>query len=110
MSIIAVEAPIIFGCITATVVGGGAIVGIFKWAHAQVVRDVEDRLKSTSADAATASRELTPNGGSSVKDAVDRIEAETFRQGKEIDGLSLKIEHHLGWHEGQSHGSGNGGQ
>jgi hypothetical protein len=43
---------------------------------------------------------VTPNSGSSMIDAINRIEAETNRQGTELDNLTLKVEKHLAYHEG----------
>ena len=99
--IVGINSSVIFGSITAAVVITSSLVAILRFVHNQVVRSVEDRIRDTAKDAKTASRELTPNGGSSVKDAIDRIETETFRQGHELDALSLKVERHLGWHAGQ---------
>ena len=45
---------------------------------------------------------VTPNSGSSMFDAITRIETETNRQGAELDSLTLKVEKHLAYHDGQA--------
>ena len=45
---------------------------------------------------------VTPNSGTSMFDAITRIETETYRQGSELDALTLKVEKHLAYHDGQA--------
>lgn len=82
------------------VIVGGSFVAIAKWAHDKIVDSVKDELNVLSA-------QVKPNGGSSMRDAIDRIEKETLRQGKELDrqgveldDVSKRFERHLGFHDG----------
>ena len=80
---------------------------ILRWGHNQIVASVEERIL-------VVRNAVTPNGGSSMADAVKRIEAQlqtiSERQKdikKELDAVKteldeqgLKLERHLGAHEG----------
>jgi hypothetical protein len=44
--------------------------------------------------------ELTPNSGTSLRDAVDRIETSVSSITEELTRLDKKIERHMGYHEG----------
>lgn len=71
------------------------LVGLVRWAHRQIVKSVRLEME-------TPQRELTRNGGSSLIDAIERIEREVNRQGLELDRVCLAFERHLGFHEGSS--------
>jgi len=79
----------------------GFLLAVIRWAHNQLVNSVEERIGVVRAA-------VTPNSGSSMADAVARIEIELNRQGGELDRValdvqhvSLKIERHLAFHEGR---------
>ena len=83
----------------------GSVFAVVKWGHHQVVRSVKEEL-------GLVHQQVVSNGGSSLRDSVDRIEKETMRQGKELDrqgkeldDVSKRFERHIGFHEGQSKGS-----
>jgi len=86
---------ILLSAIASAVLIGGTVVSLIKWGHNQIVSSVKDELF-------VVNKEMAPNGGSSMRDAVDRIETELFRQGQELDTVTKALERHLGWHEGQS--------
>ena len=95
-----IHIDIITGVVASVVIIGGAIIGIGRWGHDRIVQSVKDELTVLHAA-------VTPNGGSSLRDAVDRIEKETVRQGaeldrqgRELDDVSRRFERHLGYHEG----------
>jgi hypothetical protein len=67
------------------VVAGGCI-GVLRVVHNALSRSVADNLKEMQA-------ELRPNHGSSLRDAIDRIE-------RNVDEVHIKLERHLGAHEG----------
>lgn len=58
-------------------------------------------LRHLRSEIADIQAQLIPNGGSSLKDGVDRIEEELARQGSQLDALSNEFHRHLGFHEGQ---------
>ena len=93
---------VIFSVLASIAVTGGAIIGVARWAHDRIVSSVKDELDILQ-------QAVTPNGGSSLRDAIDRIETETVRQGKELDrqgieldDVSKRLERHLGFHDGMS--------
>jgi hypothetical protein len=100
---------IIISIIAGCAIIAGAILGVAKWWHIKIVESVKEELGVLHAA-------VTPNGGSSLRDAVDRIETETTRQGRELDRqgveldrqgneldvVSKTVERHLGFHEGLS--------
>ena len=67
------------------VVAGGCI-GVWRVVHNALSRSVADNIKEMQA-------ELRPNHGSSLRDAVDRIE-------RNVEEVHIKLERHLGAHEG----------
>jgi hypothetical protein len=85
----------------------GFIVAVLRWGHNQIVKSVEERI-------ATVRSAVTPNGGSSMADAVNRIETKLQNIGErqkdikaeldaikeDMDEIGLKLERHLGAHEG----------
>jgi len=91
---------VIISILAGIAVIGGSLVAVAKWGHDRIVDSVKEELGVLHAA-------VTPNGGSSLRDAVDRIEKETIRQGKELDrqgteldDVSRRLERHLGFHEG----------
>lgn len=103
-----VHIDIITGAIASVFIIGGALIGIGRWGHDKIVNSVKEELAALHAA-------VTPNGGSSLRDAVDRTEkavdrqgVEIDRQGVELDELSRRFEHHLGYHEGYHEGAAEG--
>jgi hypothetical protein len=85
------------GLIGSCVTVGGLIWWLVRFMHKRFVEQVIAAI--------TPVREaVTPNSGSSMLDAINRIEIETNRQGAELDALTLKVEKHLAYHEGQAAG------
>ena len=73
------------------------ISGVVWW----IVRIVHKHfMAQLLAEIAPVRHAVTPNSGSSMLDAINRIEVETNRQGAELDNLTLKVEKHLAYHEG----------
>jgi hypothetical protein len=70
----------------AVVVVAGSVVGVWRVVHNALARSVADNIREMQA-------ELKPNHGSSMRDAIDRIE-------KNLHDLSLELARHLGAHEG----------
>jgi hypothetical protein len=70
----------------AIVVIGGSCVGVWKVVHNALTKSVADNLRSLHA-------EMQPNHGSSMRDAIDRIE-------RSVEDLKLELARHLGAHEG----------
>ncbi len=70
----------------AIVVVAGAVVGVWRVVHNALARSVTERLHELQA-------ELRPNHGSSMRDAIDRIE-------RSLDEVKLELARHLGAHEG----------
>lgn len=98
----AIHIDVIVSVLAGIAVIGGSVVAIGKWGHDRIVNSVKEELIVLHAA-------VTPNGGSSLRDAVDRIEKETVRQGTELDrqgaeldDVSKRLERHLGYHEGES--------
>ena len=70
----------------AIVVVAGACVGVWRVVHNALSRSVADNLRDMQA-------ELKPNHGSSLRDAIDRIE-------RSVEEVKLEVARHLGAHEG----------
>lgn len=70
----------------AVVVVGGSCVGVWRIVHNALSRSVAENLKEMHA-------ELRPNHGSSLRDAIDRIE-------RNVDEVKIELARHLGAHEG----------
>jgi len=95
------------GVITSIGFSVGFIYALVRWAHNQIVDSVEERIL-------VVRNAVTPNGGASMADAVKRIEQKLQHIGQrqqdikiELDGVreeiteqGLKLERHLGAHEG----------
>jgi hypothetical protein len=73
---------------------GGFIIGVYRHFHKKFTTSVLNELKPVQ-------QQLTTNGGSSLVDAVKRIETELNRQGTELDILSLRVSEHLAYHQGR---------
>jgi hypothetical protein len=92
---------VVLSVVASIVLISGSVLAVVKWGHNQVVKSVKEEL-------GVVHQAVTPNGGSSLRDSIDRIEKETMRQGKELDrqgaeldDVSKRLERHLGFHEGQ---------
>jgi len=70
----------------AVVCVGGGIIGVWRVVHNALSRSVAENLREMQA-------ELKPNHGSSMRDAIDRIE-------KNVSDLKVELARHLGAHEG----------
>jgi hypothetical protein len=70
----------------AVVVVGGSCVGVWRIVHNALSRSVAENLKEMQA-------ELRPNHGSSLRDAIDRIE-------RNVDEVKIELARHLGAHKG----------
>jgi len=64
----------------------GMIWGVIRFGHNILARSVSDRLEEIR-------KETKPNGGSSLRDAIDRIE-------KKLDAVTSDLDRHLGAHDG----------
>jgi len=82
------------GIITSVGFVAGFIIATYRHFHKKFTISVMNELKPVSA-------QLTTNGGSSLLDAVNRIETELNRQGGELDVLSLRVSEHLAYHKGR---------
>ena len=71
----------------------GFIIAAIRWVHHRTMKAIEESLRP-------AIQAVTPNGGSSMADAVKRIETELGRQGTELDGLTISLKEHLAYHRG----------
>jgi len=69
-------------------------IGVYRHFHKKFTTSVLNELKPVQ-------QQLTTNGGSSLIDAVKRIETELNRQGTELDILSLRVSEHLAYHQGR---------
>jgi len=70
----------------ALVVIGGSCVGVWRVVHNTLTKSVAENLKDLHA-------EMVPNHGSSMRDAIDRIE-------RSVEELKIELARHLGAHEG----------
>jgi len=70
----------------AVVCVAGGIVGAYKVIHNALAKSVTEKLREVEA-------EMKPNHGSSMRDAIDRIEAN-------LNELKVELARHLGAHEG----------
>ena len=64
---------VIVGAASSGLTVAGAVWAVLKWYHRQLVRAVSEGV---AAQLVPVKRELTPNGGSSMKDAVNEIRSE----------------------------------
>jgi len=63
----------------------GMVWGVLRFGHNILARSVSDRLDEIK-------KETKPNGGSSLRDAIDRIE-------KKLDAVTSDLDRHLGFHD-----------
>jgi len=61
-----------------------------EWIHNLLAKSVSDRLAEEIGE---IKKQTVPNGGGSLRDAIDRIE-------KKLDVLESEVIRHLGYHEG----------
>jgi hypothetical protein len=73
---------------------GGFLIAVYRHFHKKFTTSVLNELKPVQ-------QQLTTNGGSSLVDAVKRIETELNRQGSELDTVSLRMFEHLAYHQGR---------
>jgi hypothetical protein len=64
----------------------GMLWGVIRFGHNILARSVSDRLEEIR-------KETKPNGGSSLRDAVDRIE-------RKLDSVASELDEHIGFHKG----------
>lgn len=69
---------------------GGFVWAIVRWIHNLLAKSVSDRLAEEIGE---IKKQTVPNGGGSLRDAIDRIE-------KKLDVLESEVVRHLGYHEG----------
>jgi len=69
---------------------GGFAWAIVRWIHNLLAKSVSDRLAEEIGE---IKKQTVPNGGGSLRDAIDRIE-------KKLDVLESEVIRHLGYHEG----------
>jgi hypothetical protein len=86
--------------------GGGAVWALVKWGHRFTVRAAEEsmepRLKELRDSMNKVYAQLVPNGGSSQRDAVNRIEAAVVALTEKLTETSEAMERHLGYHDGMN--------
>lgn len=70
----------------------GMLWGILKLFHNVLAKSVGERLEERIAE---VKAETKPNGGSSLRDAIDRIE-------RKLNNVDITLQRHLGLHEGLS--------
>ena len=87
---IVVSVGFLLGFIWAT---GKAIIAYRKWRHNRLVEAVAEDLRAIKA-------QTVPNGGSSLRDAIDRIERNTNAMGIKLDTVQSDLDKHLGFHQG----------
>ena len=68
----------------------GFVWAIIRWIHNLLVKSVSEQL---TAELGEIKKQTVPNGGGSLRDAIDRIE-------KKLDALESEVTRHLGYHEG----------
>ena len=64
----------------------GMIWGVIRFGHNILAKSVSERLDEIR-------KETKPNGGSSLRDAVDRVE-------RKLDAVASDLDRHLGAHDG----------
>jgi len=69
---------------------GGFAWAVVRWIHNLLAKSVSDRLAEEIGE---IKKQTVPNGGGSLRDAIDRIE-------KKLDVLESEVIRHLGYHEG----------
>ena len=68
----------------------GFVWAVIRWIHNLLVKSVSEQLTTELGE---IKKQTIPNGGGSLRDAIDRIE-------KKIDVLESEVTRHLGYHEG----------
>jgi len=86
----------LLGAIASALLIGGAIFGVGRWLHNNIVSAVEDRLKSID----NAVNHRLP-GQKPLVAVADQILADLEKLDEKVDRISLDLEHHLGVHEGR---------
>jgi hypothetical protein len=69
---------------------GGFVWALVRWIHNLLAKSVSERLADEIGE---IKKQTVPNGGGSLRDAIDRIE-------KKLDVLESEVVRHLGYHEG----------
>jgi len=86
MIAVSLSSPDFWYIAEAVVCVGGGVIGVWRVVHNALARSVSERLREIQA-------EIQPNHGSSMRDAIDRIEAS-------LESVKLDLARHLGAHEG----------
>ena len=86
MIAVALSSPDFWYIAEAVVCVGGGVIGVWRVVHNALARSVSEKLRDIQA-------EIQPNHGSSMRDAIDRIEAN-------LEAVKLDLARHLGAHEG----------
>jgi hypothetical protein len=76
----------------------GLLWAILKWFHNFLTKSVSERLSSELVE---IKKQTVPNGGGSLRDAIDRIERKMEQLEKKMDQVDLDLTRHLGFHDGQ---------
>ena len=69
------------------------VVAFNRWRHKRLARTVAE-------DLAAIRKETIPNGGSSLRDAIDRIEKNQGEMAQKVDAIQSALDRHLGFHQG----------
>lgn len=87
----------LFGMVWGSIKG---VQGFLKWWHRRLALTIADDLREIK-------KETQSNGGSTMRDAINRIEATQFRMEAKLDSAigdistqGAVLQHHLGQHEG----------
>ena len=75
----------------------GFVFAAARWIHNLLTKSVSEKLQTELIE---IKKQTVPNGGGSLRDAIDRIE-------KKLDSLENEVSRHLGFHEGMEAGQKN---
>jgi hypothetical protein len=74
-----------------------SVIAFGRWLHKQIVDSVKEQIQPID----NAVNHRKP-GEPRLVELIDLIWVETQRQSAEICEINAKVDHHLGWHEGQN--------
>jgi hypothetical protein len=95
--------------LSSAVVAMGGIYGIFTGLHKKFVKRVSETVMNElsakmpedfKGAVESIVHELTPNGGGSIKDSVNRLEVSIFEQRQVLNDINITLQRHLGFHDG----------